>query len=76
MMTAHHQIHIVFLNRIDQHLAQIAAAAQGFGDWIARVGGEFGQRLVSLFGDTLLHIAQIHVNQAGIEIGVINVHVN
>jgi hypothetical protein len=28
MMTANHQVHIVFLDRINQYLAQVAAAAQ------------------------------------------------
>lgn len=38
MMAADHQVHIVFFNRIDQHLAKVAAAAQGLGDGIACVG--------------------------------------
>ena len=76
VMTTDDQVHIVFLNRINQHLAQVAAAAQGFGDWVTRVGGQFSQCVMGLFGDALLHIAKIHVNQPGVEIGIVYVDVN
>ena len=76
VVTAHHQVHVVFLDRIYQHLAQVAAAAQGFGNRVARVGGQFAQGVVRLFGDTLLHIAQIDVDQTGVKVGVIHINVN
>lgn len=67
-MTANDQIHIVFLDGVNQHLAQIAATAQGFSDRVASVGRQLGQRVVGFFGDTFLHIAQIDVNQTGVQV--------
>ena len=76
MMAADHQVHIVFFNRIDQHLAKVAAAAQGLGDGIACVGRELGQRVMGLFGDAFLHVAEVNVNQPGVEVGVIHIHMD
>ena len=68
VVTANNQVHIVFLNGINQYLAQIAAAAQGFSDWIAGTRGEFAQRVVSLFGDAFLHIPQVNVDKTGVQV--------
>ncbi|SAE40177.1 Uncharacterised protein [Enterobacter cloacae] len=32
--------------------------------------------MVSLFGDAFLHIAEIHVDQTGVEVGVIHINMN
>ncbi len=76
MVATDHQIHIVLLNRVDQYLAQIAAAAQGFGNRVASVSREFSQRVVGLFRDALLHIAQVNVDKPGVEIGVVYIDMN
>ncbi|STW70950.1 Uncharacterised protein [Klebsiella michiganensis] len=54
MVTANHEVHIILFNRINQHLAEIAAAAQGLSDriaprwWTARLTrGESLRRCVS-----------------------------
>ncbi|KYI81132.1 hypothetical protein AIZ12_25925, partial [Salmonella enterica subsp. enterica serovar Typhimurium] len=65
-MTANDQIQIVFLDGITQHLAQIAATAQGFSDRVASVGRQLGQRVEGIFGDTYLHNAKLDVKQTGL----------
>ena len=66
VVTTNHQIHIVFLDCIDQYLAQIAAAAQGFSDWVACIGSKLGQCMMCLFRDAFLHITQIHIDKPGV----------
>ena len=57
-------------------VTQVAATAQGFGDRVARVRGQFSQCVMGFFGNALLHIAKINVDKPGVEIGIVYVDVN